>query len=247
MANIFSKLFSAFRRRPAGGPGNPSQGMKWAQEHAAAVAKVKQEMLDAPRRRQEAERRTASDERAERAFERMAERDKRIEEREERQRFIEAQHDPEYRAIVQGERQRTPQSDYMVWYEYRMDSQELFVGHDDGSAYGYSQVTPEMARSLYRAGSTGTWMWDNIRIRGTLYGHRVPYWLITNPLPEFSGGRGFRLWASNVGTATARDEDIQRLGQFKNKERTDVHGRKFQTWTSKFFRKEPVENTGRRP
>src|SRR5678815_4337528 len=68
--------------------------------------------------------------------------------------------DPEVRFIVQGEHLSTPQSTYMVSCWYELVAQELYVAHDDGSVYGYRNVTPEMARSLYRAGSKGTWMWD---------------------------------------------------------------------------------------
>src|SRR5678815_1557463 len=158
--------------------------------------------------------------------------------------------DPEVRFIVQGEWLETPQSSYMAACFYNLIEQTLHVIHHDHSMYGYRSVTPEMARSLYRAGSKGTWMWDNIRIRGTVYGHRVPYWLEMQPSAEFTPGRGegpygARKWATNVRTAMERDVKIQELGQFQQVQR-QIGNETFSTLMSKFARKVPIENTGRR-
>lgn len=41
-----------------------------------------------------------------------------------------------------------------------------------GPLYQYSHVPPELFLSLLRAGSKGNWIWDNLRVRGTVSGHR---------------------------------------------------------------------------
>lgn len=47
-----------------------------------------------------------------------------------------------------------------------------------GPVYKYENVTVEQAKSLFTAPYKGTWIWDNIRIRGTWSGHRNPYELV---------------------------------------------------------------------
>ncbi len=56
------------------------------------------------------------------------------------------------------------------------EHQTLFVGFNNGAIYGYEPVTVQMAREFFNAASKGTWVWDNLRIRGTQYGHHVNYY-----------------------------------------------------------------------
>lgn len=49
-----------------------------------------------------------------------------------------------------------------------------------GSLYRYANVTPEEFLSLYatRGGGAGDWVWDHLRVRGTVSGHRKDYELV---------------------------------------------------------------------
>jgi|SRR5579859_2523292 len=60
----------------------------------------------------------------------------------------------------------------------------LRIQYKDGSMYEYQPVSLEEAHSLYAAASKGKWVWDHLRIRGTIYGYKVPYTMV------FFAGRG---------------------------------------------------------
>lgn len=47
-----------------------------------------------------------------------------------------------------------------------------------GPLYQYRHVQPEVFLSLLKAGSKGNWVWDKLRIRGTVSGHRYDYALV---------------------------------------------------------------------
>lgn len=47
-----------------------------------------------------------------------------------------------------------------------------------GPLYQYSGVDAEEFDALHRAGSKGDWVWDHLRIRGTVSGHRKDYRLV---------------------------------------------------------------------
>lgn len=51
----------------------------------------------------------------------------------------------------------------------------LQLGYKNGAMYGYHDVSPQEAASLYGAGSKGKWVWDHLRRRGTVYGYQKPY------------------------------------------------------------------------
>ncbi|MBC7351501.1 MAG: KTSC domain-containing protein [Thermogutta sp.] len=46
-----------------------------------------------------------------------------------------------------------------------------------GSLYGYRDVWPEEFLDFLEAGSKGGWVWDHLRERGTVSGHKKPYFL----------------------------------------------------------------------
>ncbi len=46
-----------------------------------------------------------------------------------------------------------------------------------GPTYGYKGVHPDVFRGFQRAVSKGTFVWDNLRVRGTIHGHQYPYYL----------------------------------------------------------------------
>jgi hypothetical protein len=52
----------------------------------------------------------------------------------------------------------------------------LAVEYDGGRRQYYSPVTLAQAMELYEAPSKGIWLWDNIRVRGTVSGHQVDTW-----------------------------------------------------------------------
>jgi hypothetical protein len=65
-----------------------------------------------------------------------------------------------------------------------------------GPVYGYSPVSPQLFRRLLRSGSSGSWVWDNLRVRGTVSGHRVPYTLLAarGHIPRRAVAIGGREW-----------------------------------------------------
>lgn len=69
-----------------------------------------------------------------------------------------------------------------------------------GSVYKYLHVKPDEYQSLREASSKGSWVWDTLRERGTVVGHRKPYFLVA-----IAGGYVPRQ-ARFSGTATAGAE-----------------------------------------
>lgn len=61
-----------------------------------------------------------------------------------------------------------------------------------GPTYGYSAVPTHVFDEMKRAYSKGTFVWDSLRIRGTIHGHRYNYFLatgqlLTNKQGEYAG------------------------------------------------------------
>jgi hypothetical protein len=52
----------------------------------------------------------------------------------------------------------------------------LAVEYRDGARWYYSPVTLTQAMELYEAPSKGTYIWDHVRIRGTVHAHQVDAW-----------------------------------------------------------------------
>lgn len=72
---------------------------------------------------------------------------------------------------------------------YDVDARQLYVRFQGGRGkrrggpgplYRYDEVFADEARALYRARNTsaGGWVWDNLRIRGTVAGHKKTYRLV---------------------------------------------------------------------
>lgn len=59
--------------------------------------------------------------------------------------------------------------------KYAKDIGELQLGYKNGGKYRYHDVSPNEAKSFYNAGSKGKWVWDKLRVRGTVFGYRKPY------------------------------------------------------------------------
>lgn len=93
--------------------------------------------------------------------------------------------------IVSGAMVPAPQSSNVHSYGYDIENEQLYVRfkapapkgqktrpNQPGSLYQYSDVDPSQFLRLHRASSKGTWVWDELRIRGTVSGHQRSYRLV---------------------------------------------------------------------
>ncbi len=55
---------------------------------------------------------------------------------------------------------------------YDHEGEKLTVEYQGGTFWEY-RVTLPMALALYGAPSKGTWIWDHVKVRGTVHGHQV--------------------------------------------------------------------------
>jgi len=101
--------------------------------------------------------------------------------------------------IVTGEMVRAASSSNVWAFGYRFNEGSLYVrfankGENNqpvgpGPLYRYSGVTPDAFLSMMTAGSKGMWVWDNLRIRGTMSGHQKDYELVgIMPTPDYPEG-----------------------------------------------------------
>lgn len=110
--------------------------------------------------------------------------------------------------FLRGEILQTPESSNVSWMQYfyfypnGMVQHQLYIGFHDGSIYEYSGVNMEEALIAYRAGSKGTFVWDYLRVRGTVFGYKKPYRLVS----------GTRLWQTTEASI-ARHEAIPESGE----------------------------------
>lgn len=82
------------------------------------------------------------------------------------------------------------------------DQNEMFIGYHDGSVYQYEQIDFDLALSMFRANSHGKWVWQNLRVLGTVFGFQKPYRLVS----------GHRVW-NQTPDAIARHESIPKSGE----------------------------------
>ena len=84
-----------------------------------------------------------------------------------------------------------------------------------GPTYEYVKVHPDWFDDIFRASSKGIWIWDHMRIRGTVAGHQYSYQLIRaaqNYLPRRAVVRnGRQLLLQRRRTAERRDGSQYRL------------------------------------
>lgn len=59
--------------------------------------------------------------------------------------------------------------------QFHRDAKKLMLEFKNGSAYLYSNVSPDEAQSFIQATSKGGWVWTDLRIRGSKTGHKKPY------------------------------------------------------------------------
>lgn len=65
-----------------------------------------------------------------------------------------------------------------VWRcQFVVEEQTLYVQYRNGNWYWYTGISEDEATQLYHAGSKGKWVWDCLRVRGTVFGHKKPYGL----------------------------------------------------------------------
>lgn len=115
--------------------------------------------------------------------------------------------------------------------------ERLYIQFHDGSVYEYYECSEREAISLYNAVSKGTWIWDNLRIRGTKLGHRKGYTLMKEPI----GGRKYM----GDGSGKAFKETV--VPHFQQVQRESGNeGDKPYAKIGKLALKEPIDNKGRR-
>jgi hypothetical protein len=88
---------------------------------------------------------------------------------------------------------------YAIGYDYGTGTILIqFLGGKGGSragpgpTYDYYDVMPKIWENFLNAGSKGKWIWDNLRIRGTISGHRYEYRLVSGfnyQIKTESGGK----------------------------------------------------------
>lgn len=76
---------------------------------------------------------------------------------------------------------------------YDAEDERLLIEYKDGSSYAYQPVNMPMAIDFYRAGSKGTWVWDHLRERGTVFGYKIPYTHLSGPSQKITG-QELRKW-----------------------------------------------------
>lgn len=64
---------------------------------------------------------------------------------------------------------------------YLPEDEALEVEYLNGAFYRYDEIPPAMAKDFALARSPGGWVWDNLRVRGTVYGYQKPYAFISAP------------------------------------------------------------------
>lgn len=96
---------------------------------------------------------------------------------------------PKDHPIVTKKQVKTPQSSNVWSFIYDVDTRTLYIRFDapktkanpskrQGPLYSYSDVGPDVFLSFMKAESKGGFVWDRIRIRGTVSGHRYSYQLV---------------------------------------------------------------------
>lgn len=100
--------------------------------------------------------------------------------------------------------QRLPATDELIV--------EFGAGSGGGSYYIYSNVSAAEADSFLKAPSKGSWVWSNLRIRGTKKGHRKPY----RPYGGFVDPRTMQVRGGNIHSdmQLIRNEDLVKAREY---------------------------------
>lgn len=90
-------------------------------------------------------------------------------------------------AFLAGEVLYTPQSSNVHAIQYMNSESILIIGYGGKPKqpgvtwYGYNPIQPEHALEFFRVSSKGGKVWDDLRIRGTVFGYKVDYWIMDGP------------------------------------------------------------------
>jgi hypothetical protein len=77
-------------------------------------------------------------------------------------------------AFLTGEAELSVVSSNVRSAVYNPQQGVLAVTYLNGKTYRYGSITVDEAASFARASSHGTWLWDNIRVRGSKTEHQKP-------------------------------------------------------------------------
>lgn len=59
--------------------------------------------------------------------------------------------------------------------QYFPATQQMMIEYRNGSAYMYDQISSDLALKFATVHSKGSAVWDELRVRGTVYGAKKPY------------------------------------------------------------------------
>lgn len=91
---------------------------------------------------------------------------------------------------------------FEYFYPDGMPRNQLYVIYKDGSEYEYDGISMSEALLFFRAASPGGVCWDQLRIRGTVFGYKKTYRLVS----------GSRVWKS-TNSSIARHSEIPPSGE----------------------------------
>lgn len=74
-------------------------------------------------------------------------------------------------------------SSNVAMIQYDNDLKILYIAFKNGYWYQYFQVSAIEAEGIFNAGSKGGWVWDNLRIRGTVFGSKKVYAFMEFAMP----------------------------------------------------------------
>lgn len=90
--------------------------------------------------------------------------------------------------------------------QYIAEDKTLIIAYHGGGKglqwYGYSPVDVALATSLFNAGSKGGWVWDRLRVRGTVFGYQVEYFFMDGPSakePKWHKKQEWRIEHGGIG------------------------------------------------
>jgi len=73
------------------------------------------------------------------------------------------------------------QSSNVAWFRWLPGEDAMEISYLDGSVYRYEDIPLEMAFDMYRSGSKGGFVWDRLRVRGTVFGYQKSYSFLDGP------------------------------------------------------------------
>jgi hypothetical protein len=157
----------------------------------------------------------------------------RIQEQQDESKQRQLENNPAYRFLYKGDVVTGFSSSNVKAFWYDIEKHLLYIQFKDQSTYEYGArlrgVTTEFALSLFYAKSKGTWVWDNLRIRGTKLGHKVDYALVIGPQgPKRWNPVGGRLWEQTPERALEHAKEVT-----KQSGHEDIYEGIFRFWSGR--------------